>query len=234
MPDLENHGTEATSTPSDCTKLFGIIVLLVNHVHLIENLLRFLQADAVFALDFPALLTIEVEAHRRRDITVIPLPASPWRAPPTGPHEVLRRLKSTLRTKAHPTRVRLQPYEAWNKFQSAGDGRSRHHFPGRGRSARAGDSVLIGHLEIAAREAIKQHLEPGYGSVGAHVDVRRLAATPMRAQVRFLAEVIGQDDRRVRCRVEAYDAKEEAAGGRTSGTHVRRFASRVQAQAAGQ
>jgi hypothetical protein len=28
MPDLENHGTEATAAPSDSTKLFRIVVLL--------------------------------------------------------------------------------------------------------------------------------------------------------------------------------------------------------------
>jgi hypothetical protein len=40
MPDLEYHRTEATAAPPDCTKLFRIVVLLVNEVDLIENLLR--------------------------------------------------------------------------------------------------------------------------------------------------------------------------------------------------
>ncbi len=95
---------------------------------------------------------------------------------------------------------------------------------------------LIGHLEMAAREAIKPHLEQGYDTVGTHVDVQHLAATPMGMQVRFLAEVIGQDDRRVRCRVEAYDEKEKVAEGTHERyiIHVGRFASRVQAKAAGQ
>ena len=94
---------------------------------------------------------------------------------------------------------------------------------------------LIGNLEMAAREAIKQHLEPGYDSVGTHVDVRHLAATPMGMQVRFLAEVTGQEDRRVRCRVEAYDEKEKVAEGTHERfiIHVGRFASRVQAKAVG-
>jgi hypothetical protein len=30
LPDLENHGTEATATPTDGTKLFRVIALLVN------------------------------------------------------------------------------------------------------------------------------------------------------------------------------------------------------------
>lgn len=65
MPDLENHGTEASKTPSDCTKLFRIVALLVDEVHLIENVLRILQADAVLSLDVAALLPVELESYRR-------------------------------------------------------------------------------------------------------------------------------------------------------------------------
>ena len=64
MPDLEYHRTEATATPPDCTKLFRIVVLLVDNVDLIEYFPRFLQADAMFSLDGPALLSIELKPHR--------------------------------------------------------------------------------------------------------------------------------------------------------------------------
>ena len=98
-----------------------------------------------------------------------------------------------------------------------------------------GTPYLIGFLEMTARNAIKPHLEEGYDTVGTHVDVRHLAATPMGMQVRFNAEVIGVDDRRVRCTVEAFDEKEKIA----EGTHERfiinvaRFATRLVAKAAG-
>ena len=98
-----------------------------------------------------------------------------------------------------------------------------------------GTPYLIGFLEMTARNAIKPHLEEGYDTVGTHVDVRHLAATPMGMQVRFHAEVISVDDRRVRCQVEAFDEKEKIA----EGTHERfiinvaRFATRLVAKAAG-
>lgn len=98
-----------------------------------------------------------------------------------------------------------------------------------------GTPYLIGFLEMTARNAIKPHLEEGYDTVGTHVDVRHLAATPMGMQVRFHAEVISVDDRRVRCKVEAFDEKEKIA----EGTHERfiinvaRFATRLVAKAAG-
>jgi fluoroacetyl-CoA thioesterase len=98
-----------------------------------------------------------------------------------------------------------------------------------------GTPYLIGFLEMTARNAIKPYLEEGYDTVGTHVDVRHLAATPMGMQVRFHAEVIGVDDRRVRCKVEAFDEKEKIA----EGTHERfiinvaRFATRLVAKAAG-
>ena len=99
-----------------------------------------------------------------------------------------------------------------------------------------GTPYLIGFLEMTARDTIKRYLEDGYDTVGTHVDVKHLAATPMGMQVTFQAEVIGVEDRRVRCKVEAYDEKEKIA----EGTHERfiinvaRFATRLAAKAAGQ
>jgi len=72
-------------------------------------------------------------------------------------------------------------------------------------------------------------LDPGFDSVGTEVNVRHLAATPMGMGVRFTTEVIAVDDRRVRFKVEAFDAKEQIA----DGTHerfivnVERFAKRL-------
>jgi fluoroacetyl-CoA thioesterase len=93
---------------------------------------------------------------------------------------------------------------------------------------------LIAHLEMTARNAVKPLLPPGQDTVGTHVDVRHLAATPMGMQVRFHAEVTGIDGRRVRFRVEAYDEQEKVA----EGTHERaiieiaRFATRLAAKRA--
>ena len=95
---------------------------------------------------------------------------------------------------------------------------------------------LVWYLEIAARNAMLPYLEDGYDSVGTDVTVKHLAATPLGWHVTFKAEVIKVEDRRVLCKVEAWDEKEKVA----EGTHERfivnidRFASRVQAKAAGQ
>lgn len=95
---------------------------------------------------------------------------------------------------------------------------------------------LIGFLEMTARNAVKPLLEDGFDTVGTHVDVRHLAATPMGMRVTFHAEVTAVEDRRVRFKVEAFDEREKIA----EGTHERfivnvgRFAGRLAAKAAGQ
>jgi hypothetical protein len=74
MPDLEYHGTEATATPPYGTKLFRIVVLLVYQIDLIENLLRFLQADPVLSLHVPALRPFELQPHRLYNCyTILPI-----------------------------------------------------------------------------------------------------------------------------------------------------------------
>ncbi len=93
---------------------------------------------------------------------------------------------------------------------------------------------LIGYLEMTARNLIKEHVADSEDSVGTHVDVKHLAATPIGMPVRTTAEVISVTDRRVVCRVEAWDEREKVA----EGTHERfvvdvaRFAAKVQAKAA--
>ncbi len=91
---------------------------------------------------------------------------------------------------------------------------------------------LIMLLEMTSRNLIKKFLEPDFDSVGTHVDVKHLAATPMGMRVSFHAEIINVDERRVTTRVEAFDEKEKIA----EGTHERfvinvpRFAAKLQAK----
>jgi predicted thioesterase len=99
-----------------------------------------------------------------------------------------------------------------------------------------GTPHLISGLEMAARNTIKEHLDPGSDTVGTRVDIRHLAATPIGMSVTFGAEVVAVEDRRVSCKVWAYDEKEKIA----EGTHerfiinVERFGARVQAKARGE
>jgi fluoroacetyl-CoA thioesterase len=93
-----------------------------------------------------------------------------------------------------------------------------------------GTPYLIALLEMTARNAVKPYLPEGHDTVGTHVDVRHLAATPLGMHARFHAHLMNTDGRRLRFRVEAFDEREKIA----EGTHERavidiaRFAARVQ------
>lgn len=97
-----------------------------------------------------------------------------------------------------------------------------------------GTPSLILYMEITARNAVKPLLLDGQDTVGTQVNVKHLAATPLGMRVRFYAEVLSVDDRRILFKVEAYDEKEKIG----EGTHERfivdvaRFATRVQAKKA--
>ena len=98
-----------------------------------------------------------------------------------------------------------------------------------------GTPYLIGFLELTARNAVKELLEPGQDTVGTHVDVRHLAATPLGMSVRFHARVTAVVNRRIRFDLEAHDEREKVA----EGTHERaiitvsRFVEKLAAKRAG-
>ena len=77
--------------------------------------------------------------------------------------------------------------------------------------------VMINVIEAAALAAIEHLLPAGYQSLGTHLDVRHIAATPVGMKVKGLAEVVGVEGRTVRFRVEARDEKELIG----DGTHER-------------
>ncbi|MBL8228588.1 MAG: thioesterase family protein [Bryobacterales bacterium] len=95
-----------------------------------------------------------------------------------------------------------------------------------------GTPWLIMLLEMTARNTIKRYLEEGFDTVGTHVDVRHLAATPLGMSATFHAEILEVNDRRVRCKVEAFDEKEKIAEGTHERfvIHVARFGERVKAK----
>jgi len=90
-------------------------------------------------------------------------------------------------------------------------------------------NMILG-LERTSRNAVLPLLDPGYDTVGTHVNVYHLAATPVGMTVTFRTEVTSVEDRRVNFKVEAFDEKEKIA----EGTHQRfivnvaRFGARVQ------
>jgi len=97
-----------------------------------------------------------------------------------------------------------------------------------------GTPFLIFHLEMTARNSVKPFLDEGFDTVGARVDVRHLAATPLGMHVTFRTELTGIEDRRLFFRVEAFDEKDKIS----EGTHERaivnvvRFAARLQSKQA--
>jgi predicted thioesterase len=65
--------------------------------------------------------------------------------------------------------------------------------------------VMINLIEAAALAAIEHLLAAGYQSLGTHLDVRHLAATPVGMKVTATAEVTKVDGRTVFFRVNARD-----------------------------
>lgn len=72
---------------------------------------------------------------------------------------------------------------------------------------------MIGMMERAAHQAVQPLLEEGQGTVGTMVNVRHLAATPVGMQVKFLAELVEVDGKRLRFQVTAWDEKEKIGEG---------------------
>jgi fluoroacetyl-CoA thioesterase len=77
--------------------------------------------------------------------------------------------------------------------------------------------VMILIMENAALNAIRSFLDSGESAVGAAIDVRHLAATPVGHDIRAEAEVINVDGKRIEFKVSARDETEEIG----NGTHQR-------------
>jgi predicted thioesterase len=95
-----------------------------------------------------------------------------------------------------------------------------------------GTPFLISHLEMTARNSVKPFLDEGFDTVGARVDVRHLAATPLGMRVTFRSELTRIEERRLFFRVEAFDEKDKISEGNHERAviQVAKFASRVQAK----
>ena len=72
-----------------------------------------------------------------------------------------------------------------------------------------GTPALVGLMEASAVKALEGHLPDGQTTVGGHIDVRHLAATPVGMQVRARAELISIEGRKLTFRIEAWDEVEK-------------------------
>lgn len=90
--------------------------------------------------------------------------------------------------------------------------------------------MMIGIMENASMNCVQEALEEGQGTVGIHLDVKHLAATPMGMEVRAVAELIEIDGKKLRFKVEAFDEDKKIG----EGTHdrfiinVEKFMSKLQ------
>lgn len=76
---------------------------------------------------------------------------------------------------------------------------------------------MVSDVEYACRDFLLQHLDPGEDSVGAHVSIDHLAATPMGLKVTIEGRVEEVDRRKVVFSFSVKDPVEEAGRGK----HIR-------------
>ncbi len=91
---------------------------------------------------------------------------------------------------------------------------------------------MIGFMERVARDLMEEILPEGISSVGVHVDIRHLAATPVGCMVRVTVEVEKAEGRRVDFSVEAWDEVEKVGEGRHQryAIDVERFLGRLESK----
>lgn len=80
-----------------------------------------------------------------------------------------------------------------------------------------GTPWMIAFMEQVSNRLVAEHLPEGFMSVGIHVDVKHLAATPVNAAVRIRVEVLEIVKQRVKLVVDAWDEQDKIG----SGTHWR-------------
>jgi predicted thioesterase len=76
---------------------------------------------------------------------------------------------------------------------------------------------MVSDVEYACRDYLLQHLDPGEDSVGAHVSIDHLAATPLGLDVTIQVRVAEVDRRKITFEFSVRDPVEECGRGR----HVR-------------
>ncbi len=80
-----------------------------------------------------------------------------------------------------------------------------------------GTPMLLQLVEQAAMQCVASFLTPDEITLGTHVDLAHIAATPVGLIVRTEVEVIGFDGRRIEFAFSAFDEREKIA----EGTHER-------------
>lgn len=94
---------------------------------------------------------------------------------------------------------------------------------------------MIALMEAAAVDCVEDALAPGQETLGIHLDVEHISATPVGHRVTATAELIERDGRKLVFKVEARDARELIGRGRHTRIIVdsERFRSKVAAKQPG-
>jgi len=108
-------------------------------------------------------------------------------------------------------------------------------FVGSGKVRVLATPVMINLFEAAALACCEHLLPEGHQSLGIHLDVRHIAATPVGMAVSATAELVKIDGRTLTFRVEARDERELIGDGMHERVvvNVERFDLRVQKKLAG-
>ena len=77
--------------------------------------------------------------------------------------------------------------------------------------------MMIGIMENAALKAVQKDLSEGFTTVGTHVDVSHIGATPVGMKVTAKAKLIKIEGKKLTFEVEAYDEKKKIG----EGIHIR-------------
>jgi predicted thioesterase len=80
-----------------------------------------------------------------------------------------------------------------------------------------GTPAMVALMEESAAKAVDKYLPEGFATVGVHLDIKHIAATPIGMNVTADAKLTGIDGKRLFFDVEASDEKEKIG----SGTHQR-------------
>ena len=74
--------------------------------------------------------------------------------------------------------------------------------------------MMILQMELTSGDAIRQHLAPGWVTVGTEGDIRHLGASAVGAIVRTTAKVVSVERRVIRFEVECFDGPRKIGEGR--------------------
>lgn len=64
---------------------------------------------------------------------------------------------------------------------------------------------MIAMMEYTAWSSVEPYMNEGYGTVGTHLDISHLSASPLGAHIRYESELVEVDGRKLTFEVKAFD-----------------------------